>query len=614
MKNSIIYGVFVFIIAFVIYTFTANPAVTFTDNGELAGAILSNGVAHPTGYPLFLIIGYFWSLIPTGLSQIYQLNLFAAFFTALSVFIFYLHSLKIISYTNAVKSESHKIVLSIIFSSTYLFASTIWTQANSLEVYSLQIFMFNMIIFSLLNIKNSLKPDKWLILTAFITGLSFSNHMTTILILPGIIYFYFTVSNNNSNFLKNRFKSLLILFVPFLLGLSLYLYLPVISITEPAFNWGAVHRNLDKFLYHIQGKQYQIWMFSGAETIQKNLGIFFNSIPNEISYPGIILLLVGIFAGFKYNKKLNLFLIVLLFSCIIYSVNYSIHDIQAYFSLAYISMILISLFGGIYLYKKQNKIIFLYIIIPLYLLIFNYQDNNRSEDYLVDSYTEYLVNNLDSNAVIISAQWDYWCSSFWYKQYEENFRNDVKLVEKELLRRTWYPLQLRNWYPELCEKCNNQLSLFEVQLELFESEKNYNPLQIQKRFENLLICFIESNIDKYPVYITLDILQTERNLLKNYKLIPDGFALRVYRLNNKNIQPDADFSGLDKFISSAKRYSENHLEKGIADAAAINFVNAARYSLSINNIDLAKRYLEFALKFNPNNQMAIQLNTQINRN
>ena len=52
------------LIAFVVYVQTMAPAVGFIDDGELATVCYTLGIAHPTGYPLFTLIGWVFSHLP----------------------------------------------------------------------------------------------------------------------------------------------------------------------------------------------------------------------------------------------------------------------------------------------------------------------------------------------------------------------------------------------------------------------------------------------------------------------------------------------------------------------------------------------------------------------
>ena len=73
------------LLSLIVFLVTAAPGVTFTDAGELAGVCTSLGVAHPTGYPLFTIMGHLWTLLPIAESPVFELNLFCNRQTALSI-------------------------------------------------------------------------------------------------------------------------------------------------------------------------------------------------------------------------------------------------------------------------------------------------------------------------------------------------------------------------------------------------------------------------------------------------------------------------------------------------------------------------------------------------
>ncbi len=75
---------------FIIYLFTLAPSVVQIDSGELAAVQATLGIAHPTGYPLFTMLGYLFSLIPLPFTEIFQLNILAAIYcsTAVGVFTF----------------------------------------------------------------------------------------------------------------------------------------------------------------------------------------------------------------------------------------------------------------------------------------------------------------------------------------------------------------------------------------------------------------------------------------------------------------------------------------------------------------------------------------------
>ena len=632
-----IYSLLIFIISAMVFYSTAAPGLMYTDSGELAAVCSTLGVAHPTGYPLFTILGYLWTLLPLPFSTIFSLNIFAGTVTALSSVVFfnmmYLIFSMIRSHTVGSKSkpkekkknnirtvtdkykDSGLLILSAATALMYSFALTVWQQATALEVYSLHLLMIHLVLY--MTVKGLSEPGekKYFIFTAFLLGASFSNHMTTILLVPGLIFIFFARPFDKSAeklFSSDRLKFAGLLLIPFLIGLSFYLYLPLRSASAPEFNWGEVSRGWDKFLYHIQGKQYQVWMFSDPDIWKVNLPKFFELLPAQTAYIGIPAALWGIIKLFKTSKSFAAALLIFIVSCLIYSVNYSIHDIDSYFLTAFSMIIILAGIGFYYIFEKSVKFIPLMFALPLIALIMNYSEADLSDNRIVPEYTEILFDNLDENALIISSQWDYACSAFWYKQSVENYRPDIVLIEQPMLRRTWYPGLVKSWYPEALDRCSDEISSYLEICELFESEKEYSSTEIQKRFINMLNAFIDKNYDERPIYITLDLVQTEPDIGKDYKKFPEGFALRLLR-KEEAYTNEIKIPNVAELAKQIQANAGHHLAEGIRAITSLNLSNLGRLAISYEKTATAKEAFEALLKVEPENRDAIRVLGLLNK-
>ena len=71
--------------ALLVYLRTLSPAVSIIDSGELAAVASTLGIAHPTGYPLFTLLGRIFTMLPIASEVIVRLNIMAALCTAASV-------------------------------------------------------------------------------------------------------------------------------------------------------------------------------------------------------------------------------------------------------------------------------------------------------------------------------------------------------------------------------------------------------------------------------------------------------------------------------------------------------------------------------------------------
>ena len=635
-------GLSVFIISFIVYLITSAPGLMFTDSGELAGASVTLGIAHPTGYPLFIILSHLWSLLPLPFTKIQSLNFFASFLVALSTFVFYQASILIFGIIEYLKVSKKQIVTlnkhkksrkkiddnqpeinkikyieisAFISALIYAFAFTIWDLATMIEVYPLQVLLFNIIIFYFIkSMTNNESSKHYLIITALFIGLAFSNHLTTILILPAVLIIFLFTDNWKLTSINERAKYLLVLFIPLIIGVSPYLYLIIRSASEPMFNWGGVSRGFDKFIYHVSGKQFQEWMFTG-EGIGKNVSRFFELLPLQLAWLGIIPLVFGFFSLIKYSKLLLTFFILMIIACFFYAINYSIHDIDSYFSLAFISILFICGIGIFYISDKLNKYTFTLLLIPILSFIINYSEADKSQNSLVNTYTELVIRDVKPNAIIISSQWDYFVSAFWYKQTVENYRKDIDLVEKELLRRTWYPIQLNRMSPDVCRPAKKEIDEYMNYLEKFESGITLSDLDrynIQNAYIKMIRTIIDSAIDKRPIYVTPDIFMSNEGtspdyeIVRGYNMIPEGLAYRLIKdttyienLNPDNFKMDYLIQIFDKLKTIEKN---DHLVSGLKDYIIMNVINgAAQYCNKNNQKETGMKIIDNILNLEPDN-------------
>ncbi|MCX8055664.1 MAG: DUF2723 domain-containing protein [Ignavibacteria bacterium] len=617
-KTDRVISLLIFVITFTVYFFTFSRSLFFTDSGELASVSSTLGIAHPTGYPLYTIISYLWLKIPLPFDNITQLNLLSSIFCGLSATILYL-ILNVLFFSNFEKTIDNR--LSIQLSSGLLaigfgFTSIVWEQATTNEVYSLHFLMVNLFLYFLLK-AHFTNSYKLFMVSAFVLGLSLANHMTSILLIPVSLYTFFKKSGKGFDFSGNRFKQFIFLIIPLFLALSLYLYLPIRSSMDPIFNWGFVSKSIDKFFYHISGKQYQVWMFSGFDAWKKNFNVFINEITGNIGalilftyLIGLLLIFVDknkvsaifnfIFAPFallftsfkKYRQFIITFFTIALLSCIIYSFNYSIYDIQPYFYLAYLSMFILLALPTVY-YSSQIKkpLLSLYIFIPLLLIFYNYSEVDKSKDTTVVEYTKSIIDNLPNNSIIISSQWDYFCSAFWYLQQVEGYRKDIVLIEKELMRRTWYPYQLAKWYPEIVNMQSPEIQSYMKDLELFESGKQYDPISIQANYINVFVSIIEKNIGKRDIFLTPEILLIEPFIAKAYAQIPYGFAVKLSKqmdtLNFESIRINYDKLNL---LTKNKSY---YLYDGLRLVIANNILAMNKYAQLIGGTAQSRKLEEY---------------------
>jgi hypothetical protein len=405
------------------------------------------------------------------------------------------------------------------------FSRTFWLQGVSAEVYSLHLLLVTAVIFSFVRAVR-VQESRWWLLFAFLVGLAFTNHMTTILLAPALLYWFFAEHGFN----KDSWRRISALSIPFFGGLSVYLFLPVRASQSPLLNWGNP-QSLESFWWHVTGKQFRVWMFSSGDVARKQLGYFFDNLTNEFHFTVLIIAALGAGALLFSNRRRFFVLLILLLSCIAYSVNYDIHDIDSYFLLAYLTIGMFSAFGIAWIirrFEQRNGRIFAGIVLTGTVILHtasNWQAADQRGNYMVEDYTKNILNDLPLNAIVISSQWDYFVSASYYYQHVEKLRSDIIVLDKELFRRSWYFPQLEKMYPDIMQRTSVESAVFQKELYKFEHDLPYDYNAIEGGYTALLKSFMEKN-DSSPVFITPEI---EPQYTAGFLRIPEGFLFRLQR-------------------------------------------------------------------------------------
>ncbi|KPK77224.1 MAG: hypothetical protein AMJ89_02825 [candidate division Zixibacteria bacterium SM23_73] len=498
------------------------------------------GIAHPTGYPIYTILGRIFVLLPAR-DVIFRVNLMSVLFACFSNLILFFVILKVMepSFQKEKKGDVqisyyYKIWAAFLASLIFSFTPTLWSQAVSNEVYSLNILFYNLIIIVLLLWRSNLgklKSERIFFLLVFLYALSFGNHMSTILLFPALIFFVIATQGWSVFQPKKIILSLLL----FLLGLSIYIYLPVRSSQNPLLDWGNPE-TWSTFKRHVTGWQYQVWMFSeSTEKLFANLGnfikLFFQQFPPYL----LPLSLLGIYELFSKDRKFLFFLLILFFANIFYGINYDIPDIDPYFlSSLLVNSILIG--AGLYslfqiIQKLRIKqvisygIILCFSLVPFIILKKNYFEANRSENYFAYDFASNLMRSVKKDAIILTDVWDHY-SPYLYLRYIELKRPDVVYLDKELCRRSWYFDYVNMIHPHLFRTSQEEIKEFIGEVYPFENRLPFDPHVIQEAYINMLNSFLVKNHEEKPIY---DDLLGETKIGKIFVKIPEGL---VYSLKD----------------------------------------------------------------------------------
>jgi len=605
------FSAFTSIIVFIIYLFTLAPSVIQIDSGELATVQYILGIAHPTGYPLFTMLGFLFLQIPLGLRKITQANLLAAIWSAFAIYFFIkvlivllinveekknnVVSKKKQKTVAAIKFNEDQKIFSIIAAAFFLaFSKTFWMQSTSVEVYSLQTMLLALILFfSLKAFGSKEESSKSWSLVGLSFAFGFSNHMTTLLAIPFAAILFFFKEKLTTSSIKIIFKTL-VLSIPVLV--LIYLYLPIRAAQNPIMNWGNPI-NFENFWRHFTGRQYQVWLFASFEATKKQLGNFVSNFPSEFTIVGLFIGLIGFIFLYKIDKKIFLTTLATFLFAVLYSVNYDIVDLDSYFLLAYMIFSIWILFGFLLLFSKLEQLLKTKrMIIPIFtILIFvplasNKSEVDQSDVYTFEDYTKTILNGVEKNSIILSYQWDYFISASYYFQNVEDFRKDVVVVDKELLRRSWYYNQLKRNHSDAIKKIDDEVNQFLIALQPFEKNDNFDAQLLEKNYQAVMTNLIAKNIEERNCYIGIELFQNEMqrnefNLPAGFQIVPYNLLFKVVKGNQYVEAPLSNFT--IRFPKSTNRYIDF-----IKNTIATILTYRAAYEIQFNKIERAKIYLE----------------------
>ena len=234
-----------FAIAAVVYGLTVEPTASLWDCPEFIACGYKLEIGHPPGAPFFMLVANLISQFASSPSQVaLMVNLLSALLSAGCIFFLFLtitHLAKKLIIGKAVAHSSlftfhyslNQVILvetcGLVGAMAYTFSDTFWFSAVEAEVYAFSSFLTALMFWLILKWEDeadSPRSDRWIILIAYITGLSIGVHLLCLLCLPAMAFVvWFRKKNLYGRLLKARRRLLklsLSCLLMFLVGFSSY--------------------------------------------------------------------------------------------------------------------------------------------------------------------------------------------------------------------------------------------------------------------------------------------------------------------------------------------------------------------------------------------------------
>ncbi|MDD2923360.1 MAG: DUF2723 domain-containing protein [Anaerolineales bacterium] len=393
------------------------------DGGDLITAAATGGVAHPSGYPVYLLLARLFQFIPVG-SLAFRTNLMSALFAVCAALIVY-----------EIVHASHHWLASLASAYALGLSPLFWSQAVIAEVYTLHILFIAALLY--LSEKNSQR-----FLFGVIFGLGMGNHITIIFLLPLLFH-------------KEK-KVLLRRFAGIALGSLVYLALPLRAMSNPPVNWGDP-TTFENFIWLVAGKLYQGQFFALTSAalwgqVKTTAALFLDQF-------GAVGLLVG-FTGLVARDKLprlhrNMLWIASAF--LIFPLAYNTRDSFLYLLPSILCFSIWIGFGlGVLMERAAPRFSHQKILIFGFLLLFmlfiqagaHWAQVDASHDNRAENFGRDAMAQIPKNAIVFAKN-DEVVFALWYFHYALHNRPDIVVIAADLLQNKWYQETIRNAYPNL---------------------------------------------------------------------------------------------------------------------------------------------------------------------
>jgi len=213
LLNNVL-GWIVFAIAAATYLLTIEPTASFWDCPEFIASSYKLEVGHPPGNPIFMLLANLVTQFTSNVSlKAAMINRLSALFSGLTI-LFLFWTITRLAKKILVKEDEEKnhsvswaqiigiLGCGVVGSLAYTFSDTFWFSAVEAEVYGFSSFMTALVFWMVLkweDVAEEPSADRWLILIAYMIGVSIGVQLLNLLSIPAIVLVYYFKKNKNPN-------------------------------------------------------------------------------------------------------------------------------------------------------------------------------------------------------------------------------------------------------------------------------------------------------------------------------------------------------------------------------------------------------------------------------
>ena len=438
------------LLVFLLYLGTLAPTVLYYgypelfDPAMLQAEVAVLGIGHPSGYPTYMMLTHLFTYLPFG-DAAYGVNLASAVYGAGAVVVIYTAALRLSGHAVAAAAGALSLGVSPLF----------WSQAVIAEVYTLNA-LFVAAIVSVLLLWRDARRDRYLLLAAFLMGLSLTHHLTSGLLIPAGLAFVCLVDRRKLRQTKRSLKALGL----FLVCLLPYLYLPIRAFMEAPLN-EADPSSPGRFLLLVTGGSYLLKLLADLETgaapgsdeVPSRSQPVLQDVAERLTAGGeyfygqfpLLLMLAGLLGALYLvirDHQAALLLGIAFCGWLVHALTYGVEDYYVFLIPAYVILSLFVAVGAGAVLRRAEALAERFVggtpsrtalvlvlsglalAIPLFGARESYAAQDRSGEDLGRRTIESVAENVAPDATVLHHR-----SSLWYMVLVEERRRDLTLVD-----------------------------------------------------------------------------------------------------------------------------------------------------------------------------------------
>jgi len=307
--------------ALLLYAVSAAPGIAalYDDSLEFQLVAPTFAIAHPTGYPLYTLLGGVWSRIifPFG-NWAWRMNIFSALAGAGTIALLYLLAKRLTSGNGWAGLAA---------ALAFAFGPVWWAQTTVAEVYALHNFLVAALLYAAVSLPSQ-PTSRQIGLICVLAGLSLTHHRTAALLLPGLaLYLLWTQPT-----LRRPQRRWFLWAAAFLAPLLLYLYIPLRAALGAADLEGDYVNTWAGFWRHVLASGYTGFFADNPLAVTRTAGDWLALVVAQFGWTALGLGVAGLALGLLRREQRAAWGMVwiTLLTNLLFALNYQVGDVEVF--------------------------------------------------------------------------------------------------------------------------------------------------------------------------------------------------------------------------------------------------------------------------------------------